>query len=140
LSSRSENDLHPVIREQFRQARAKYATTYPDLPQPFLTCVHRSNIEQDALYLLGRTQPCKIVTHAKGGESLHNYLPSCAFDLAFKIGKSVYWDQNLFQKFADIAVEFNLEWGGGWKNFKDSPHFQAPGYTWQDAKAGKEPQ
>ncbi len=139
MASRSEKDLHPEVAKRWKQSRDKFKETYPDLPQPFLTQTYRSPEEQNELYAQGRTKPGKIVTKAKGGQSVHNYMPSCAFDIAFKLGKEIHWEIDLFKKFAKIAKSFQLEWGGDWKTFQDNPHYQAPNYTWRDAKAGKEP-
>ena len=138
MASRDPKDLHPEVAKRWQLSKAKFAADNPDLPQPFLTQTYRSPAEQDILYAQGRTKPGKIVTNAKGGQSVHNYMPSCAFDIAFKAGKVIHWEIALFKKFATVAKSFGLEWGGDWKTFQDNPHYQAPNYTWQDAKAGKD--
>ena len=38
-----------------------------------ITCTLRSGAEQDALYAKGRTEPGKIVTKARAGQSAHQY-------------------------------------------------------------------
>lgn len=94
--------------------------------KPFLTCTHRTNEEQAALYAIGRTVQGKKVTNAKAGQSKHNLMPSQAFDIAFKNpGGSLNWDAKLFKKFADliISIEPTIVWGGDWK-MRDNPHFQ----------------
>lgn len=45
---------------------------------PLIYCGFRSFTDQNKLYALGRTQPGKIVTFAKEGQSYHNY--GLAFD------------------------------------------------------------
>lgn len=78
----------------------------------------RSFQEQDRLYAQGRTTAGKIVTNAKGGESLHNY--GCAFDLADrKKGYNIDWE-----KVGKIGESLGFEWGGRWTGFIDRPHFQ----------------
>ncbi|MCL6528402.1 MAG: M15 family metallopeptidase [Thermaceae bacterium] len=81
----------------------------------------------------------RIITNALPGQSLHNYLPALAFDVAFQDGQDGYSCAECFQKFAGIAKFFGLEWGGDWPGFKDTPHFQPPRYTWQMAQAGVTP-
>jgi peptidoglycan L-alanyl-D-glutamate endopeptidase CwlK len=93
-----------------------------------VVCGHRSNEEQDRLYAQGRTEPGRIVTYKKGGESIHNGLPSQAIDLA-------PWpiDWNDLARFGELAgviktlahqMVVPIMWGGDWPNFKDYPHFQ----------------
>jgi len=107
-------------------AKTRYATMYPNDPQPFLTCSYRSNEEQAELYAQGRTKPGKIVTKlSKNGK--HNVRPSKAFDIAFKDSKNkLHWDDEFFTKFAKFVAEFDssIVWGGTWKRLKDLPHFQ----------------
>jgi len=47
-----------------------------------VVCGHRSDDEQDELYAQGRTAPGRIITHKRGGESIHNTYPSRALDFA----------------------------------------------------------
>ena len=94
-------------------------------------CGHRTNEEQNELYAQGRTKPGKIVTHKRGGESIHNTSPSRAIDLA---PYPIDWDDLV--RFGELAgvlkaiahdMQIPLQWGGDWSNFKDYPHFQLPG-------------
>lgn len=125
--------LYPILKQK-RELLAEImdATGNPI----FVTDEYRSNAEQDALYAIGRTKPGKIVTNAKGGESMHNY--RCAFDVAFvkKDGSDPYvgpWDM-----VGRIGKAIGLEWGGEWDNFVDRPHFQyTAGYTLADFQNGK---
>lgn len=81
--------------------------------------------EQDALYAQGRSQPGKIVTHARGGQSWHNF--GLAFDIVVldSVGKAE-WDTGHpgWKEAARIGKSLGLEWGGDWSRFKDLPHFQ----------------
>ena len=55
-----------------------------------------------------------------------------AVDLAPLIGGKVSWDWPLYHRLAPIVkraaseVGHPSEWGGGWKSFKDGPHWQLP--------------
>ncbi len=92
----------------------------------------RTYPEQDQLYAIGRTIPKNRgkVTNAKGGQSNHN------FGIAWDTG--VFKDQQylktskpyedaaaLVKAEAKTLTELeNLEWGGDWDSFKDTPHYQ----------------
>lgn len=83
----------------------------------------RSFEEQDALYAQGRTDPGKIVTKAKGGESWHNF--GRAFDVAFhppETPKKISWE-GPWEMIGGLGEEIGLIWGGRWK-FQDKPHFE----------------
>lgn len=138
-SSRDPADLHPELARRWESARAEFTEKYSDLPEVFLTCTYRSRVDQAKSYAQGRTDPGKIVTNARPGQSLHNYYPALAFDIAFKRGKETFWDLPLFEKFAALAKPLGLEWGGDWQRFKDNPHFQPPNFDWRMAAAGKKP-
>lgn len=125
MTSRDVNDLHPTIKMKWFQAHDLFKKMYSSEPEPIITCTHRSCKEQDELYAQGRTVAGKIVTNAKGGQSNHNYLPSPAFDIAFKNNDgSIDWNEVNFERFASIAKGCGLEWGGDWHSFKDKPHFE----------------
>lgn len=101
------------------------------------TCTLRSVDEQNKLYARGRTIKGKIVTNARGGDSMHNY--GVAFDICPIInGKAIWNDISLFNKVGKIGEEIGLEWGGSWKSFVDKPHFQyTAGYGLVDFKKGR---
>lgn len=85
----------------------------------------RTFAEQDALYAKGRTKSGRIVTNAKGGQSIHNY--GLAFDAAPVIDGVVSWDEKQYANFGKWAKAAGLEWGGNWKKFVDLPHLQDTG-------------
>lgn len=111
--------------------------------------VFRSVQEQDKLYAKGITTDGRIVTNAKGGQSIHNY--GLAFDIVLLVDKdgngsleSASWDikkdfdGDKQSDWLEVANFFThkqrftpYEWGGDWKNFKDYPHFQIKGYDWR---------
>jgi peptidoglycan L-alanyl-D-glutamate endopeptidase CwlK len=88
--------------------------------------------EQDALHAKGRTvAPIGkkyVVTNAKGGQSYHNF--GLAFDIVVldSVGKA-NWDATHpgWKTAATIGKSLGLAWGGDWKTFKDTPHFQYTG-------------
>ena len=92
----------------------------------------RTFAEQDALYAQGRTKPGKKVTNAKGGQSIHNY--GLAVDIVLILdGKTASWDEKSdFDRdqqsdWIEVVTEFKragFSWGGDWRTFKDTPHFE----------------
>ena len=138
-SSRDPRDLHPELARRWQLAREEFKRRHPGLPEVFLTQTFRSDEDQAQDYAKGRIAAGKVVTNAQPGQSLHNYYPALAFDVAFKRGAALDWDIELFRKFAAIAKSFGLEWGGDWPRFQDNPHFQVAGYTWQMARDGRAP-
>lgn len=136
-----EANLHPGLLERWRKAKAIWDEKYPDGPAVILTCTYRSPQEQNTLYAQGRTIGGPKVTNARGGQSLHNYLPALAFDVAFlKINGQLDWSEGHFKEFAQIVKGFGgVDWGGDWSSFKDMPHFQPENFSWQKARDGIEP-
>ncbi|WEL57842.1 M15 family metallopeptidase [Pseudomonas kermanshahensis] len=83
----------------------------------------RTYEEQDRLYAKGRTIPnTSIVTHARGGESNHNF--GTAFDIGVFEGNQYLDDSPKYKAVGVLGMELGLEWGGNWKNIVDQPHFQ----------------
>jgi peptidoglycan L-alanyl-D-glutamate endopeptidase CwlK len=125
MSTRNINDAVPQLKEAYKFAVSEYSKLYPNAPQPFITCVYRSNEEQEKLYAQGRTTKGKIVTNAKAGQSKHNKLPSEAFDIGFiTLDKKLSWDSKLFKNFANIIKQKGIKWGGDFKSIPDAPHFE----------------
>jgi len=132
LNGVERKQLYPaVIRRKDQLIRIMAAVGQPIV----ITGDYRTAAEQDALYAQGRTAPGKIVTNAKGGDSMHNW--RCAFDIAFSTSKGVSYD-GPWAMVGEIGRTLGLEWGGDWADFPDKPHFQyTAGYSLDDFKAGK---
>lgn len=127
MASRSKADLNLTLTHAYDKAAEEYRCKYPNEPQPFITCTYRSNVEQQALYDIGRRIKGKKVTNAGPRQSPHNHNPSFAFDIAFiTLQKKLSWDPKLFENFAEIikSISSSVVWGGDWKTFKDRPHFE----------------
>lgn len=88
----------------------------------------RSATQQDTFYAQGRTTPGDVITNARGLQSYHQY--GLAFDLVFRDYEynppAGWWDV-----LGREGRALGLEWGGGWTDFKDLPHFQLPGLDYQ---------
>lgn len=87
--------------------------------------------QQNKLYAQGRTEPGKIVTNAKGGESFHNY--GLAVDVVFLDNGNWSWDEkHEWRLLGELGKSFGLHWGGVWN---DKPHFERNyGYTLPELK------
>lgn len=86
------------------------------------TSTYRSIEEQNILYQQGRTTPGNIVTQLEGGESSHNF--RLAMDVVIMENNKPNWQKQISPPIADIAKREGFSWGGDWKTFKDSPHFE----------------
>ncbi len=119
--SRSLLDLHPLVMNKCMAHIESCKTAGIDL---LVTCTYRSPEEQDALYAQGRTAPGHIVTHAKGGGSMHQY--RVAYDCVPLINGKPLWDASspVWAKVGALGKAQGLEWGNDWQSFKDCPHFQ----------------
>ena len=131
-------NVHPYVKNKAIELIKKaYAEgIYIQVTQGF-----RSIEEQNELYAIGRTKPGKIVTKAKGGQSIHNY--GLAFDIVvLNNDGSLNWNTSdkRWKRVGQIGQSIGLEWGGTWKTFKDYPHFQYTfGLTLKDLQRGKRP-
>ena len=82
---------------------------------------HRSFDEQEKLYAQGRSEPGKIVTYARGGESSHNH--GLAIDVVPLVQGQPDWNAD-WDHIGTLGKSFGLQWGGDWSGKKqDRPHF-----------------
>lgn len=137
--------LHPVVEEK-RDELIKLAGEKGIMV--VITDDFRSFEEQNTLFEKGRTLEGSIVTHARGGESYHNF--GLAIDFALKLSDgSVIWDMNYdgngngiadWDEVVDIAKSLGFTWGGDWTQFKDYPHLQMDfGLSIQELQRGRRP-
>lgn len=132
FDSRTEKNLltlSPKAQAKFRpfvaQARAIAASMGVDYKA---ISGNRTYAQQNALYAKGRTKPGKRVTNARGGYSNHNFGIALDFGV-FKGGR--YLDNSdpkqahrVHAAVAQVAGKHGIEWGGNWRSFKDTPHFE----------------
>lgn len=93
----------------------------------YATSGYRSVDEQNELWAQGRSKPGKIVTHAKGGQSYHNYKIAVDFTAdadPSKDGLQPSWQNADYNILGEEAEKLGLEWGGSWVTFQDRPHVQ----------------
>lgn len=121
--------LHSIVEERSNQLIQQAAEKGIVI---IITDGFRSAEDQDQLYEKGRTAVGNIVTHAKGGESYHNF--GLAIDFALKTPSgNVIWDMDFdgngnskadWTEVVKMAKDLGFEWGGDWAQFKDYPHLQ----------------
>jgi peptidoglycan LD-endopeptidase CwlK len=138
-------DLHPTV-QQHKDSLIKQAANKGI--RVMVTDGFRSFHDQDRLYERGRSAEGQIVTHAKGGESYHNFGLAIDFALLTEEGKAI-WDTEYdgngngksdWMEVVAIAKEQGFEWGGDWTQFKDYPHLEMRfGLSINDLKRGKRP-
>lgn len=137
--------LHPIVEAKKDELIAEAAKLGISI---LITDDFRSNQEQDSLYAQGRTSDGSIVTHARGGESYHNY--GLAIDFALKTKQDeVVWDMEYdgnsngqadWMEVVEIAKRLGFSWGGDWERFKDYPHLQMDfGYSIEELQRGYRP-
>jgi peptidoglycan LD-endopeptidase CwlK len=138
-------ELHPIVKERSNQLIQQAAEKGIVI---IITDDFRSAADQDRLYEQGRTVEGNIVTHARGGESFHNF--GLAIDFAIKTPtENVIWDMQFdgnqngkpdWDEVVEMAKALGFEWGGDWAQFKDYPHLQMNfGLTLADLQNGKRP-
>lgn len=135
INSRKIEDLHPYVEKLCRQFIVECKLAGIDV---MITSTYRDNEYQDFLYGKGRTdKTSKIVTNAKGSQSIHNY--RLAFDFVPLVDGRAQWNNlNLFKQCGEIAQQVGLEWGGDWVKFRDYPHCQfTQGLTLAELQSGK---
>jgi peptidoglycan L-alanyl-D-glutamate endopeptidase CwlK len=119
MSSRSIEDLHPLVAEKARQL-IELART--DGIEILVTSTLRTFEEQAELFAIGRTRPGKKVTNAKPGASWHNF--GLAFDVVPLVNGKAIWDSPFWTQIGTLGKQVELVWGGDFKSFKDKPHFE----------------
>lgn len=133
------DELHPSIQPFARELVRTAAASGIELA---VTDGYRSNEQQAELYAQGRTKPGLIVTHAKPGQSWHNY--GLAFDVAVMSDGRWTWpnDMALWERIGALGKSVGLEWGGDFPEGQvDRPHFEhRGGLTIAQAAAGERPE
>jgi peptidoglycan LD-endopeptidase CwlK len=138
-------ELHPIVKERSNQLIQQSAAKGIVI---LITDDFRSAEDQDRLFEQGRTAEGNIVTHARSGESFHNF--GLAIDFAIKTpSENVIWDMQYdgnqngksdWDEVVEMAKALGFEWGGDWAQFKDYPHLQMNfGLTLADLQNGKRP-
>ncbi len=126
MASRSLDDLADDVRAL---ALAFLAECRAGGLDALVYCTLRSCFEQDQLFAIGRTVPGRIVTCARGGQSLHNpddQGRARAFDAVPLIcGKPAWSDAATIYSMGHCGERVGLEWAGRWGGkLRENVHFQ----------------
>lgn len=146
--------IHPLIREMLKDQYLEINMKLPKGVRLRFTQTLRTDKEQDDLYALGRTKinpngktterPLGYtVTKAKAGQSIHNY--GLAFDIVILKDldnsgsfKTASWDDDSnWKKVVAYFKDKGWTWGGDFKSFKDTPHFdwsKGKSYSWYQSQ------
>lgn len=79
---------------------------------------------QNSLYQQGRTEAGVIVTNCDGYKKKSNHQSGYAWDICLNVKGKEYSDDSFFEKCGAIARKLKITWGGDWKDFRDTPHFE----------------
>jgi peptidoglycan LD-endopeptidase CwlK len=136
------NTMHPIVRKQLINDYEFINSQLPKNCRLRLSYGLRTIKEQNDLFAMGRTATGRIVTNAKGGQSIHNY--GLAFDIVMLYDldnngtfETAKWDLDKnFMKVVNYFKSKGWSWGGDWKKFKDAPHFEykkdnGEAYNWR---------
>ena len=127
---------HPKVRQELLDQYLEINERLPMNVRLRFAYVLRTPEEQHKLFI---QRP--RVTKADSWQSIHNY--GLAFDIVLLYDKDTNgtfelasWENNKY--WMQVVEYFKLkgwEWGGDWKSFKDTPHFQKSfGLKWQQMK------
>lgn len=129
ITLRRIDTIHPELREELH-------TIYKEIRERGVgvrfTDVLRTFEQQEALFAKGRSAPGSIVTHARAGQSYHNYGLAVDIVLLLPDGQ-VSWDRTLdfdndgtrdWDEIVFVFKHYGWQWGGDWTSFKDYPHFE----------------
>lgn len=119
FNSRNIKELHPTLIRGCNELRRRMADQgYTAFG---ISSTFRDVAYQNHLFASGRSRPGRIITNARGGQSVHNY--RLAFDI-FQNIRGREWEVPFFEKAGNIWVKMGGVWGGNWVNFVDRPHFE----------------
>lgn len=123
MPSRSLADLRPVFRARATDWYAECKAIGLDL---LVYCTLRTTQEQDELYQQGRSQPGRIVTYAKPGQSAHNH--GLALDFVPLILGKPDWRAGSpeYLKAVELAEKHGMSSASKWKKFREWPHLEMP--------------
>jgi peptidoglycan L-alanyl-D-glutamate endopeptidase CwlK len=116
IINRNFDDLAPFFAQKLRTALLQCQA---EVYQVELFEGYRSETRQNQLYAQGRTEPGKIITHAKAGQSWHQY--GLAGDIVGKTNGK--WDWSIdYDRIEQIMISH------GFNSLKfERPHFQITG-------------
>lgn len=115
---------------------SKLEGVHPDLVKVVKRAIEITDVDftvLEGIRSVKRQKELFDLGHSKTMRSRH--ITGHAVDLGAYVERTVSWNQKWYDMIAkamkESAKEMDvpIEWGGDWRHFKDSPHFQLP---WKD--------
>ncbi len=114
---------------------------HPDLVRVVKKAAAMSDLDFTVLEGLRTVERQKELMKQGATKTMNSrHLTGHAVDLAPMLGGKVTWDWPLYHRLAKIvkdaakAENVPITWGGGWRTFKDGPHWELP---WKQYPKGK---
>lgn len=113
------------------RSKTRLKGVHPDLVKVVERAIKISEIDFAVLEGLRTPERQKILVAAGASQTLNSrHITGHAVDLGAWVEDEVRWDWPLYAKInaamqqASKLVGAPIVWGGGWRSFKDGPHFE----------------
>ena len=113
------------------RSKQRLKGVHPDLVRVVERAIEITDVDFTVLEGLRTPERQKALVEAGASQTLNSrHLTGHAVDLGAWVGDEVRWDWPLYHKIAaamkDAAKQegVSIVWGGGWRTFKDGPHFE----------------
>lgn len=113
------------------RSRQRLKGVHPDLVKVVERAIKITDVDFAVLEGLRAPERQKALVEAGASQTLNSrHLTGHAVDLGAWVGDEVRWDWPLYHKIAAAMKEaakqegVSIVWGGGWRTFKDGPHFE----------------
>jgi peptidoglycan L-alanyl-D-glutamate endopeptidase CwlK len=115
------------------RSKTRLKEVHPDLVKVVERAIQISDVDFTVLEGKRSSERQKALVDAGASQTLNSrHLTGHAVDLGAWVDNQVDWSWPLYAKInaamqeASKQVGVPIEWGGGWRTFKDGPHFQLP--------------
>ena len=113
------------------RSKTKLKGVHPDLVKVVERALKFSTIDFAVLEGLRTLERQKILVSSGASQTMNSrHLTGHAVDLGAWVDDEIRWDWPLYAQINDAmrkaSIELNIPvvWGGGWKTFRDGPHFE----------------
>jgi len=113
------------------RSKQRLRGVHPDLVKVVERAIKITDVDFTVLEGLRTPERQKALVEAGASQTLNSrHLTGHAVDLGAWVGDEVRWDWPLYHKIAAAMKEaakqegVSIVWGGGWRTFKDGPHFE----------------
>ena len=113
------------------RSKQRLRGVHPDLVKVVERAIEITDVDFTVLEGLRTPERQKALVEAGASQTLNSrHITGHAVDLGAWVGDEVRWDWPLYHKIAAAMKEaakqegVSIVWGGGWRTFKDGPHFE----------------